>query len=115
LKRVSEEQVYGVSLGGKKKRGICNENFTAGIETKLQNHHLFFKVFPRSSIKPECQKNSQWEIFFGKNQKRTQSPKSRPPNTPNTDKHTQNPKKEGGKKNRQRTKTHTANFLTVFL
>jgi hypothetical protein len=55
------------------------------------------------------------EKKIGKNQKRTHSPKSRPPNTPNTDKHTQNPKKEGGKKNRQRTKTHTANFLIVFL
>lgn len=109
LNRVSEEQVSGVSLGEKRKkeRGICNQNFTAGIETKLQNHHPFFKVFPHSSTKPECQKNSQWEKKNGKHQKRTHSPKSRPPNTPNTDKHTQNPKKEGGrKKNRQRTK-HT--------
>lgn len=92
----------------KKRRGICNQNFTAGIvETQLQNHHLLFKVFPRSSTEPECQKNSQWKKINSKNQKWTHSPKSHPQNTPNTDKHTQNPKKEKRKKkwkNRQRTK-----------
>jgi hypothetical protein len=50
----------------------------------------------------------------GKNQKRTHSPKSHPQNTPNTDKHTQNPKKEKRKKIQTKNKTHSANFLLFF-
>jgi hypothetical protein len=105
LNRVSEEQVSGVSLSGKKdkKRGICNQNFTAEIETQLQNHHLFSKVFPRSSTKPECQKNSQWK-------KKWQKPKENSLPKITSTKHPQHrqthPKPQKRKKEKKTKHTH---------
>jgi FtsZ-interacting cell division protein ZipA len=91
------------------------------------------RISPRE-LKQNCKTTTLSSKFFptvppNQNAKKTRSGKKKMAKTkkeltpqnhvhqtpPTQTKHTQNPKKERGKKNRQRTKTHTANFLIVFL
>jgi hypothetical protein len=110
--RLGRTSVWSFSLGGKKKeRGICNQNFTAGIETKLQNHHPFFKVFPHRSTKTRSGKNKM------ANTKKELTPQNHVHQTPPTQTNTpKTPKKKGGGEEKKQTKnkTHTANFLLFF-
>jgi predicted restriction endonuclease len=119
LNRVSEEQVSGVSLGEKRKkeRGICNQNFTAGIETKLQNHHPFFKVFPHRSTKTRMPKKLAVEKIKWQTPKKNSLPKIKSTKHPqHRQTHPKPQKKKGGGEEKKQTKnkTHTANFLLLF-
>ncbi len=108
--RLGRTSVWSFSLGGKKKeRGICNQNFTAGIETKLQNHHPFFKVFPHRSTKTRMPKKLAVEKIKWQTPKKNSLPKITSTKHPqHRQTHPKPQKRKGGekKKNRQRTK-HT--------
>jgi hypothetical protein len=115
--RLGRTSVWSLSLGEKRKeRGICNQNFTAGIETKLQNHHPFFKVFPHRSTKTRMPKKLAVEKKKMANTKKELTPQNHAHQTPPTQTNTpKTPKKKGGGKKTDKEQNTHSKLLIVIL